>query len=147
MPIPKFVGRGGNRHPVPLGFFIRDVLVSGGSTWGANIYRQYKEAVQAVPYTGKSGKPLKSGRRRRAGSYDYVKHFLKVCESLGLIRRIEGRTQPAVQHSAGGYDPGAPDLQIPNFPEAQFWEIVPGQENASEWADPWGARYPNSRIK
>jgi len=147
MPIPKFIGRGGNRHPVPLGAFVRDILSSGGPTWGANIYRQYKEAVQAVPYTGKSGKPLKSGRRRRAGSYDYVKHFLKVCESLGLIRRIEGRTQPAVQHSAGGYDPGAPDLNIPNFPEAQFWEIVPGMENASEWADPWGARYPNSRLK
>jgi hypothetical protein len=154
MPIPKFMGRGGNRHPVPLGGFIRDILSSGGPTWGANIYRQYKEAVQAVPYTGKRGTPLKSGRRRRAGSYDYFSHYLHVCESLGLIRRIEGRTQPAVQHSAGGYDPGAPDINpdpnkpnVPNFQEAQFWELVPGMENALEWDDPWGSRYPSSRIR
>jgi hypothetical protein len=147
MPVPKFVGRGGNRHPVLLGEFIRDVLTSGGPTWGANIYRQYKEAVQGVPYVGKRGRPLASGRKRRAGSYAYFQHYLHVCEALGLIRRVEGMRQPAVQHSAGGYDPGAPDLQVPGFQEAQFWEIVPGRENASEWRDPWGARYPNSRIR
>jgi hypothetical protein len=145
-PIPKFVGRGGNRHPVPLGYFIRDILTSGGPTWGSNIYRQYKEAVQNVPYMGKRGKPLKSGRRRRAGSYDYFSHYLHVCESLGLVRRIEGMRQPAVEHSAGGYDPSAPNLTVPNFQEAQFWEIVPGMENDSTWADPWGAKYPSSRI-
>jgi hypothetical protein len=147
MPIPKFVGRGGNRHPVLLGAFIHDILISGGPTWGSNIYRQYKEAVQHVPYTGKSGKPLKSGRRRRCGSYDYFSHYLHVCESLNLIRRIEGRTQPAVQHTAGGYDPGAPDLQVPNFQEAQFWEVVPAQENSPDWHDPWGSAYPSSRMK
>ncbi len=147
MPIPKFIGRGGNRHPILLGFFIRDILTSGGPTWGSNIYRQYKEAVQAVPYIGKSGRPLKSGKKRRAGSYEYLKHYLHVCEKLGLIRRIEGRTQPAVQHVAGGFDPGAPDLQVPGFQESQFWEIVPGRENDSDWSDPWGALYPSSRMK
>ncbi len=146
-PIPKFIGRGGNRHPVPLGNFIRDILSSGGPTWASNIYRQYKEAVQAVPYTGKRGTPLKSGRKRRAGSYEYVKHYLHVCEALGLIRRIEGRTQPPVQHSAGGYDPGAPDLQIPGFQDAQFWELVPGQESNPDWHDPWGTLYPSSRVR
>jgi hypothetical protein len=147
MPIPKFIGRGGNRHPVPLGYFIRDILSSGGPTWGSNIYRQYKEAVQAVPYMGKRGQDLKSGRKRRAGSYDYFSHYLHVCEALGLVRRIEGMTQAPVQHTAGGYDPGAPDLVVPNFQQAQFWEIVPGREGASEWADPWGSRYPSSRIR
>ncbi len=147
MPIPKFIGRGGNRHPVPLGYFIRDVLRTGGPTWGANIYRQYKEAVQAVPFKGKHGRELKSGRRRRVGSYEYFSHYLHVCESLGLIRRIEGLTQPAVQHTAGGFDPGAPELQVPNFQEAQFWELVPGMEDAPEWQDPWGSKYPSSRMK
>jgi hypothetical protein len=147
MPIPKYTGRGGNRHPIPLGLFIRDILSAGGPTWGSNIYRQYKEAVQAVPFTGKRGTALKSGRKRRCGSYDYVSHFMHVCEALGLIRRIEGMTQPALQHTAGGYDPGAPQLQVPNFAEAQFWELVPGTENDPSWHDPWGTRYPSSRVK
>ncbi|MDD5229743.1 MAG: hypothetical protein PHC43_00280 [Candidatus Marinimicrobia bacterium] len=147
MPIPKFVGRGGNRHPVLLGYFIRDVLQSGGPTWGANIYRQYKEAVQAIPYIGLRGKALKSGKKRKPGSYNYFTHYLHVCEELGLIRRIDGMTQPAVQHTAGGYDPSAPELQVNNFQDAQFWEVVPGSLGASEWSDPWGSLYPSSRIR
>lgn len=147
MPIPKFVGRGGNRHPVLLGAFIRDILISGGPTWGSNIYRQYKEAVQNVPYTGKSGKPLKSGRRRRCGSYDYFSHFMHVAEKIDLVRRVEGLSQPAVQHTAGGYDPSAPAVCVPGFQDVTFWEIVPGRENASEWNDVWGSAYPSSRLK
>lgn len=146
-PIPKFVGRGGNRHPIPLGYFIRDILVSGGPTWSSNIYRQYKDALTNVPYTGKSGKPLKSGRKRRAGSYDYFNHFMHVAEKVGLIRRVEGMSQPAVQHTAGGYDPSAPPLSVPGFQDVTFWEVIPGQENASEWSDVWGSAYPSSRLK
>ena len=145
--LPKFIGRGGNRHPIQLGIFIRDTLVSGGPTWGSNLYRQYKQAVAAVPYNGKQGKPIKGGRKRRCGSYDYFSHYLHVCESLSLIRRIQGMRSPAVAHSSGGFDPGAPDLQVPGFQETQFWEIVPGRENADDWNDPWGSKYPNARIR
>lgn len=147
MVLPRSMGRGGNRHPVPLGYFIREVLQTGGPTWASNIYRQYKAAVQAVPRIGKRGKAINGGPKRRVGSYDYFTHYLHVCEDLGLVRRIPGMTQPAVEHTAGGYDPGAPELQVPNFQEAQFWELVPGREGASEWNDPWGARYPSSRMK
>jgi hypothetical protein len=146
-PIPKYIGRGGNRHPQPLGFFVRDILSGGGPTTGSNIYRQYKAAVQGEPYTGKRGEAKKSGPKRRVGSYEYVSHFLHVAESLGLIRRVEGGTQPAVEHTANGYDPGAPALAVKNFAPAQFWEIVSGKEGDSRWADVWGSKYPSCRIK
>ena len=148
---PRIPSKGGNRHPVALGGTIYRIL-SAGDTWGQNMYRQYKADVQAVPYTTRSGKLIK-GRKRPVGSYNYFMHYLHVCESLGLIERVimgkdrKGnsiyKTQPAVEHTAGSYDPTAPDITVPEFQQAQFWHLL--VDDPARFKDPWGTKYPSSR--
>jgi len=138
MVLPRTRGSGGNKHPVPLGGTILEVL-SQGDTWGQNIYRQYKAKVKGTPYTDRFGKPI-TGRKRPVGSYNYFMHYMHVCESLGLIARVLGKTQPAVMHVSGGFNPAAPDITMPEFQEAQFWHLLDG--DPSKWEDPWGDKYP-----
>ena len=60
MPIPKLIGRGGNRHPIPLGFFVRDILNSGGPTWGSNLTGSIKRQCRPCLILGKAVNRLRA---------------------------------------------------------------------------------------
>jgi len=154
MTLPRKPRRGGFHRPVKLGLFIRDYLLQVPEAGTHEIYRAYKEEVQATAYppiktstrtvrtkivggkTKKERLPRYTQRRdkRRTISYEGFRKYIYILKRLGLIEETGG-TNPAL----GSY-PEAGGILAP----VKLLRIVDASQEEA-WNDPWEALYPGKR--
>ena len=112
------------RIPRP-GEFIRDSLINGEVTWAHKLYREYRDAVRAVP--------LRRGRGTRKGmSYESFRRYLHGFRQLNLIEYVTdeaGHVEGSLPELTGG------DLKMPR----NYFQMVPGAAGSSVWSNMWSA--------
>ncbi len=124
--------RGGFRRPIQLSLFIRDAMSNGRQTHAFEIYKEYKEAVRAIP-------PRKKGcAKRRCISYHGFLDYMFILRKLGLIEYVKtpgGRIVHEVATTKGG------DEEAAYLAKTNIIQIVSGQESNPAWQNPWQASY------
>jgi hypothetical protein len=129
---------GGYAQPIQLSIFIRDYLADGRETWGFDVYRAYREAVDATPYSGR-----KLHKRKRADGSTYTKSgrgcisysgfrsYLFYARKAGLIEYVTNpdgtiKEEPAVD-KAGNF--------APHLAPTKFLRAVPSRINDPGWSN------------
>ena len=136
---------GGYAQPFQLSLFIRDYLADGRETWAFDLYRAYRELVDATPYSKKKQRSrkradgttyLKSGRR--CISYAGFRSYIYMARKAGLIEYVlnpDGtvKEEDAVD-KAGNY--------APHLAKTKFFRAVLSRINDSGWSNLQRAAYP-----
>lgn len=154
MTMPRLPKNGGFLRPVRLGEFIRDSLSSGRITWANELYREYKQKMEAIPLSDK-----RAGTRRVMSVNSFF-IYLYACRKLNLLEyvdldgnpvpNVKVKGIPAIKGRAHITEPGYIEYTddtgkvISDAPPRAglygklYFHIIPGQENSSDWTDPMG---------
>lgn len=102
---------GGFARPIQVSLFIRDYLADGTETWAFNLYKAYKEEVQAQRRNIDTGRmeyvyPYKRKNlqnvRRKVCSYGSFRTYLYKARQLGLIEYVDPGSHDTQPMTKGG---------------------------------------------
>ena len=123
---PHFSGGSGQfMRPVRVGFFIRDSMAGGGSTYGQALYKEYANLIKGIPYRAKN----KKGAVRKPMSYGSFRIYLYWARELGLLQYVnpDGSTPVDVVQGEPSSSPGLSDRL--------YFKMADGADNSSDWYD------------
>ena len=122
--------RGGFRRPIKFGPFIRDFLSVNPETWAYEVYRAYKEALEAIPLSRKRGK-------RRAPSILSFLKYLWILRQLGLIEYVT--TPEGEIKEERSMDHAEQETEWTKKNPLLIFRAVPGELGNPAWEYPWQA--------
>lgn len=126
----RTASRGGFRRPIKFGPFIRDFLSVNPETWAYEVYRAYKEALEAIPLSRKRGK-------RRVPSYHSFSKYLWILRQLGLIEYV--MTPEGEIKMESSLDHAGVETEWTGQHPLLIFRAVAGELGNLNWEYPWQA--------